>query len=452
MSIDFQAIEAQVVRAASLPTRTDVVAACRSLAALTPADKILALRSFVERDRRRRAAGRSGDWVPHTFVQGAIGTHEVLPWTRSDVDFILDAIVEETGCLPPALAVRAVRQFTAGHELDASLRRAIARTARAMWPDDDGEGVPFRDAAAALRTLIGAPVGAAGKRGRVVPGRAAKKAASSATKAAPSAPRTKQARPRAAPARASFAELVKRHMKEACPSYRYVSTGGGSGPLVTFERPTSKQRPHLQQQVVFQKGLHGASWFRVNLFAMVTATGANGPMPHTVLEGASLGKDVRFATTAELDAALGAACAGLERGAAAAFARVERRYPRARPPVLHPGGRVHPLPGHRRRSPGAGRLSRHRGQQPADDQGVRRVRPFPDPAQADAGRPSDRSDHAALALLAPRTADAGDGLPQGRVLRLHAVRCVRHARARPAGGAQAPLGSGTHHAFVCKKH
>ena len=53
MSIDFQAIEAQVVRAASLPTRTDVVAACRSLAALTPADKILALRSFVERDRRR---------------------------------------------------------------------------------------------------------------------------------------------------------------------------------------------------------------------------------------------------------------------------------------------------------------------------------------------------------------------------------------------------------------
>lgn len=326
MSIDFQAIEAQVVRAASLPTRTDVVAACRSLAALTPADKILALRRFVERDRRRRAAGRSGDWVPHTFVQGAIGTHEVLPWTRSDVDFILDAIVEETGCLPPALAVRAVRQFTAGHELDASLRRAIARTARAMWPDDDGEGVPFRDAAAALRTLIGAPVGAAGKRGRVVPGRAAKKAASSATKAAPSAPRTKQARPRAAPARASFAELVKRHMKEACPSYRYVSTGGGSGPLVTFERPTSKQRPHLQQQVVFQKGLHGASWFRVNLFAMVTATGANGPMPHTVLEGASLGKDVRFATTAELDAALGAACAGLERGAAAAFARVERRY------------------------------------------------------------------------------------------------------------------------------
>lgn len=149
-------------------------------------------------------------------------------------------------------------------------------------------------------------------------GAAPKKAKAGAKKAA--------AAPKKA-AKASFAEAVKRALASACPTLRYVSTGGGSGPLVTFERPAPAHAPHLKEHVVFQKGLHGASWFRVNVFAVIGGAGANGPMEHTVLEGATLGRDVSFATDAELVAALDAASKVLERGAATAFASVEKQYP-----------------------------------------------------------------------------------------------------------------------------
>lgn len=316
MSLDFPAIERIVVEASHRPTNADQKAACSALVTLAPAEKIRVLRLFVERDRRRRAEGRSGDWVPHVYVKGAIGPREVLPWSRDDVEHFLTAIIEETGVLPPTIAVRMVKELGESAPLDAKLQRLVARTAHAMWPDDDGEGVLFRDSAAALRALIGAPTKTKTTKAKAASQKTAKPTPTK-TKAAP---KTKRA------PKASFADAVKRAMERDCPAYRYVSTGGGSGPLVTFARPAPARARHLREHVVFQKGLHGASWFRVNLFATIEGPGANGPMEHTVLEGASLGRDVSFAADAELEAALAAACAGLEAGAAKIFARVEKAY------------------------------------------------------------------------------------------------------------------------------
>lgn len=322
--LDFPAIERIVVDASRRPTTKDQKAACQALTSLEPEEKLRVLRQFVEREHRRRAQGSSG-WAPHVYVAGAIGPREVLPWSREDVDFVLTTIIADTGVLPPTLAVRAVKEFSRDHAIDAALRKTIGRTAHAMWPDDDGEGVLFRDSAAALRALIGAPAKAP-KRAKPKPANAlaAKKKKPAHVAKAPAKAQVKAKAKR--PAKASFAESVKRLMKSACPSYRYVSTGGGSGPLITFERPVSARTPHLEEHVVFQKGLHGASWFRVNLFAVIKGAGANGPMEHTVLEGASLGPDVRYETDAALEAALDAACAGLERGAAKTFAPIEKRY------------------------------------------------------------------------------------------------------------------------------
>ena len=158
----------------------------------------------------------------------------------------------------------------------------------------------------------------------------AKKAASATKRAAPkkakkAASAAKKAAPKKA-AKASFAEHVRRHVAEACAGWRFVETSGGSGPLVTFERPAPKSAPHLRERVVFQKGLHGADWFRVNFFPSIEGAGASGPLEHALFEGATLGPDVRWATDAELDAALAAACARVEGAAEKEFAPAERHY------------------------------------------------------------------------------------------------------------------------------
>ncbi len=222
---------------------------------------------------------------------------------------MLNAIIAETGVLPPAIALRAVKEFAANRELDAALRETVERTAHAMWPDDDGEGALFRKTAAALRALIGAPVKVSKKPAKPAPVQASKTKTKAKT-----------------PAKTSFADAVRRHMKGACPGYRFLSTSGGSGPLVTFERASPAKMRELKERVVFQKGLHGASWFRVSFFADIEGAGANGGVEHTVLEGAPLGKDVSFESNSALEAALGEACARLEATAARVFAPVEKRF------------------------------------------------------------------------------------------------------------------------------
>lgn len=82
-------------------------------------------------------------------------------------------------------------------------------------------------------------------------------------------------------AKSSFAALVKKIVGETLPAYRFLDTSGGSGPLVRFQRPAVGVVEH----VVFQKGLHGADWFRVNLFASFTGPGALGPRELVLAEG-----------------------------------------------------------------------------------------------------------------------------------------------------------------------
>ena len=88
--------------------------------------------------------------------------------------------------------------------------------------------------------------------------------------------------------KSSFAALVRRAMSEKLPSYRFIDTTGGSGPLVTFERArahahASAVAPRgLVESVVFQKGLHGGTWFRVNLFPSFDGAVAMGPTQHAL--------------------------------------------------------------------------------------------------------------------------------------------------------------------------
>lgn len=131
------------------------------------------------------------------------------------------------------------------------------------------------------------------------------------------------AKPAKAP-KSSFAALVKKIVGETLPAYRFLDTSGGSGPLVRFERPAAGVVEH----VVFQKGLHGADWFRVNLFASFVGPGALGPHEHVLAEGDSLGPDVRWKGDAELEAALRNACAQLEGKAEAVFGPFEKAAPR----------------------------------------------------------------------------------------------------------------------------
>lgn len=124
--------------------------------------------------------------------------------------------------------------------------------------------------------------------------------------------------------KSSFAAVVRAVMEEALPGYRFVDTQGGSGSLVRFQRPAEGVVEH----VVFQKGLHGADWFRVNLDASFEGPGALGPHAHTLLEGVTLGPDVRWETGAELETALRSACARLEAKAIDAFAPFEKAVSR----------------------------------------------------------------------------------------------------------------------------
>ncbi len=122
----------------------------------------------------------------------------------------------------------------------------------------------------------------------------------------------------------SFASVVRATMSELHPAYRFLDTTGGSGPLVRFERPSKSVVEH----VVFQKGLHGASWFRVNLFPSFAGPGAMGEREHTLNDGTSLGPDVYWKDSAELQAALRDACARLEAKAKTFFGPFEKNASR----------------------------------------------------------------------------------------------------------------------------
>lgn len=122
----------------------------------------------------------------------------------------------------------------------------------------------------------------------------------------------------------SFAAVVRKVVGEALPAYRFVDTQGGSGPLVRFQRPADA----IVEHVVFQKGLHGADWFRVNLVASFVGPGALGPREHVLSEGGKLGPDVRWESDAELEAALRSACALLEPKAKELFGAFEEAAPR----------------------------------------------------------------------------------------------------------------------------
>ncbi|MGC4064797.1 MAG: hypothetical protein QM784_09165 [Polyangiaceae bacterium] len=131
----------------------------------------------------------------------------------------------------------------------------------------------------------------------------------------------------AAPAASKgFAGLVRRSAESVLPNYRFVGTSGGSGPVVTFHRPSEHER--LRELVVFQKGLRGSDWFRVNFIPMFVGAGTSGStMEHELAEGTPLGPDVHWSTDAELASALAATCAGVEARAAQVFEAYERAYP-----------------------------------------------------------------------------------------------------------------------------
>ena len=131
---------------------------------------------------------------------------------------------------------------------------------------------------------------------------------------------------KAAAAPRGFAALVRRLMAERAPTYRFVATTGGSGPLLTFERPAAKS-PRMREQVVFQKGLHGADWFRVNLFPMFLGEVAAGATTeHALLEGQTTGPDVRWKSPAELEKLLEESCTKLEAAASKFFGPFEAAY------------------------------------------------------------------------------------------------------------------------------
>jgi hypothetical protein len=128
----------------------------------------------------------------------------------------------------------------------------------------------------------------------------------------------------------SFADAVRKAMSAHAPQYRFTDTSGGSGPLVRFERPhkTKAKNGLLVEVVMFQKGLHGADWFRVNFFPSFEAPAAIGTTSHALWEGATLGKDVSWKTTDELTDALDVACAALEKKAQTFFVPFEKETPK----------------------------------------------------------------------------------------------------------------------------
>lgn len=128
--------------------------------------------------------------------------------------------------------------------------------------------------------------------------------------------------------KSAFAAIVKKAMAEAAPAWRYVDTTGGSGPLVTFAKEPGKKTPRLLETVVFQKGLHGASWFRVNLFPSFEGPIAASTTEHALFEGETLGPDLGFEDEDALHAAVSAECARLDKTAAKFFARFEKAYPK----------------------------------------------------------------------------------------------------------------------------
>jgi hypothetical protein len=75
--------------------------------------------------------------------------------------------------------------------------------------------------------------------------------------------------------------------------------------------------------VTFQKGLHGADWFRVTLSASYEGPGATGTISH-VLGMTTLGKDASWASGQELVAALDKQCRGLDRRARTFFGPFEK--------------------------------------------------------------------------------------------------------------------------------
>jgi hypothetical protein len=123
-------------------------------------------------------------------------------------------------------------------------------------------------------------------------------------------------------------------MRAHLPAWVFVGTTGGSGPLVTFERPVTvrSRRGRLSESVTFQKGLHGADWFRVTLSASYEGPAATGTMHH-VRGTTTLGEDVSWTSGEELVVALDAQCKKLERRASTFFQPFEKS--RARMDALY---------------------------------------------------------------------------------------------------------------------
>ncbi len=150
----FARIEAIAKTASYRPTNAEQKEACKPIGALSPEQKVAALRRFVDRDARLRDKG-GGDWVAWVFVTGVVGSRERLPWTREDIEHVLRGVIDESRVLPPELVVRAVKDFIASAgPLGASTKKLVQRAARSMWPPGSTEGVNFKKAAAALQALL----------------------------------------------------------------------------------------------------------------------------------------------------------------------------------------------------------------------------------------------------------------------------------------------------------
>ncbi len=124
----------------------------------------------------------------------------------------------------------------------------------------------------------------------------------------------------------SFADAARRAMRAHNPRHRFLETTGGSGPLVSFESVAIKaKKGRLRELVMLQKGLHGADWFRVNLYPIFEGSAASGAMEHTLWAGRTLGKNVSWKRDPELEASLDVACSSLEPSSKMFFTRFEKQ-------------------------------------------------------------------------------------------------------------------------------
>lgn len=118
----------------------------------------------------------------------------------------------------------------------------------------------------------------------------------------------------------AFASEVRAAVAKHWPALQFVETGGGSGPIVTFALPTKSKA--LKESVVFQKGLHGADWFRVNLFVSAV-TDASNEAEFTIWQICPE-PDRRWTDPTEMSALIEATAANLKQEATKVFAPFDK--------------------------------------------------------------------------------------------------------------------------------